>query len=372
MKNPAQAQGLRLLAGDVGGTKTNLALFDSDLGLNHPLTEATLPSKDYSSLEELVQHFLSGLETGVDRASFGVPGPVANGQASATNLPWTMNEADLARVLGIPRVHLLNDVLAFAHAVPFFQEKDVHVLNQGQAVAGGAMAVVAPGTGLGEAYLTRDGAGYNAFASEGGHCDFAPGNDLEIGLLQHLRQRLDHVSYESVCSGRVAPGNDLEIGLLQHLRQRLDHVSYESVCSGRGIANIYTYLKESGYAEEPEWLRDQLAKPGDPAAVIVQAARDQGARCDLCSGTLDLFVSLLGAEAGNMALKVMATGGVYLAGGIPARIIPQLEQGPFQEAFMQKGRMSGLLENIPVRVLLNPKSALLGAACHSMSQGPPQ
>jgi len=341
MKNPAQAQGLRLLAGDVGGTKTNLALFDSDLGLNHPLTEATLPSKDYSSLEELVQHFLSGLETGVDRASFGVPGPVANGQASATNLPWTMNEADLARVLGIPRVHLLNDVLAFAHAVPFFQEKDVHVLNQGQAVAGGAMAVVAPGTGLGEAYLTRDGAGYNAFASEGGHCDFAPGNDLEIGLLQHLRQRLDHVSYESVCSGR-------------------------------GIANIYTYLKESGYAEEPEWLRDQLAKPGDPAAVIVQAARDQGARCDLCSGTLDLFVSLLGAEAGNMALKVMATGGVYLAGGIPARIIPQLEQGPFQEAFMQKGRMSGLLENIPVRVLLNPKSALLGAACHSMSQGPPQ
>jgi len=341
MKNPAQAQGLRVLAGDVGGTKTNLALFDSDLGLNHPLTEATLPSKDYSSLEELVQHFLSGLETGVDRASFGVPGPVANGQASATNLPWTMNEADLARVLGIPRVHLLNDVLAFAHAVPFFQEKDVHVLNQGQAVAGGAMAVVAPGTGLGEAYLTRDGAGYNAFASEGGHCDFAPGNDLEIGLLQHLRQRLDHVSYESVCSGR-------------------------------GIANIYTYLKESGYAEEPEWLRDQLAKPGDPAAVIVQAARDQGARCDLCSGTLDLFVSLLGAEAGNMALKVMATGGVYLAGGIPARIIPQLEQGPFQEAFMQKGRMSGLLENIPVRVLLNPKSALLGAACHSMSQGPPQ
>ena len=341
MKNPAQTKGLRVLAGDVGGTKTNLALFDSDLGLNHPLTEATLPSKEYSSLEELVQHFLSGLETGVDRASFGVPGPVANGQASATNLPWTMNEADLARVLGIPRVHLLNDVLAFAHAVPFFQEKDVHVLNQGQAVAGGAMAVVAPGTGLGEAYLTRDGAGYNAFASEGGHCDFAPGNDLEIGLLQHLRQRLDHVSYESVCSGR-------------------------------GIANIYTYLKESGYAEEPEWLRDQLAKPGDPAAVIVQAARDQGARCDLCSGTLDLFVSLLGAEAGNMALKVMATGGVYLAGGIPARIIPQLEQGPFQEAFMQKGRMSGLLENIPVRVLLNPKSALLGAACHSMSQGPPQ
>jgi glucokinase len=339
MKNPAQAQGLHVLAGDVGGTKTNLALFDSDLGLNHPLTEATLPSKEYSSLEELVQHFLSGGETRVDRASFGVPGPVENGQASATNLPWTMNEADLARVLGIPRVHLLNDVLAFAHAVPFFQEKDLHVLNQGQPEAEGAIAVVAPGTGLGEAYLTWDGAGYHAFASEGGHCDFAPRNDLEIGLLQYLGQRLDHVSYESVCSGR-------------------------------GIANIYTYLKESGYAGEPEWLREQFAQSGDPAAVIVQAAQDQGSRCDLCSGALDLFVSILGAEAGNMALKVMATGGVYLAGGIPARIMPQLEEGPFLRAFMQKGRMSGLVQNVPVRVLSNPKAALLGAACHSMSTGP--
>lgn len=341
MKNPAQAKGLHVLAGDVGGTKTNLALFDSDLGLNHPLTEATLRSGDYSSLEELVQHFLSDVETGVDRASFGVPGPVKNGQVSATNLPWTTNEADLARVLDISGVHLLNDVLAFAHAVPFFQEKDVHVLNQGRAVAGGAMAVVAPGTGLGEAYLTWDGAGYSAFASEGGHCDFAPRNDLEIGLLRHLGQNLDHVSYENVCSGR-------------------------------GIANIYTYLKESGYAEEPAWLRDRLAKPGDPAAIIVGAAQDTETRCDLCSGALDLFVSILGAEAGNMALKVMATGGVYLAGGIPARIIPQLEQGPFQKAFMQKGRMSGLLEQMPLRVLLNPKSALLGAACHGMSQGPPK
>lgn len=324
-----------MLAGDIGGTKTNLAVFSSEVGLHTPLAEATFPSGDYPSLEALVQAFLarSGIE--IDRASFGVAGPVVNGQAKITNLPWMMDEAKLAEVLGISSVHLLNDLLAFAYAVPFLTEKDLHVLNKGLAVAGGAIAVVAPGTGLGEAYLTWDGTEYRAYASEGGHADFAPSNSLETGLLHYLLERFDHVSYERVCSGS-------------------------------GLANIYAYLKDSGYAEEPDWLGPRIVSAHDPTPVIVKAALDEDLPCTLCQTTLNMFISILGAEAGNTALKVMATGGVYLGGGIPPRILSAIERGPFMEAFGRKGRMSKLMEEIPVHVILNPKAALLGAACYGM------
>ncbi len=325
-----------VLAGDIGGTKTHLALFSAESGLSAPLAEETFPSGDYPCLEVMVQEFLARTRTEVGGASFGVAGPVVNGQAKITNLPWVMDEERLSKALGIAPVHLLNDLFALAYAVPFLIDKDLHVLNKGRAVSGGTTAVVAPGTGLGEAYLTWDGRTYRPQPSEGGHADFAPSNALEIGLLQYL---LD----------------------------RLGHVSYERVCSGSGLVNIYAYLKDSGHAEEPEWLAEQMDSAHDHTPVIVKAALDEGKPCNLCQTTLEMFVSILGAEAGNMALKVMASGGVYLGGGIPPRLLSNLENGPFMDAFRRKGRMSKLMEGIPVYVILNPKAALMGAACHGIT-----
>ncbi len=325
-----------LLAGDIGGTKTNLALFEAESGISEPLAEEVFTSGDYPCLEVLVQEFLARNRKNVDGASFGVAGPVVNGRAKITNLPWIMDEAQLADALGIASVHLLNDLLALAHAVPFLAGKDLHVLNTGRAVSGGTMAVVAPGTGLGEAYLTWDGRTYRPQPSEGGHADFAPSNALETGLLQYLLERFEHVSYERVCSGS-------------------------------GLVNIYAYLKDSGFAEEPEWLAKQMGSAHDCTPVIVKAALDESKPCNLCKSTLDMFLSILGAEAGNMALKVMASGGVYLGGGIPPRLLSNLENGPFMNAFRRKGRMSNLMEGIPVYVILNPKAALMGAACHGIT-----
>jgi glucokinase len=232
-------------------------------------------------------------------------------------------------------VRLLNDLAAIAYAVPWLESDDVHTLNEGQAVPGGARAVIAPGTGLGEGFLTWDGSRYRAHASEGGHTDFAPTNLLEVDLLRYL---LD----------------------------RFGHVSYERVCSGRGLPNIYAFLKDTGYAEEPTWLAELLASVDDPNPVIVEAAVGGDRRCDLCVATLETFVSILGTEAGNMALNILATGGVYLGGGIPPRILPALEGGRFMTDFQDKGRMSDLMARIPVHVILNSKVALLGAACHGL------
>lgn len=324
------------LAGDIGGTKTNLAIFSFGTRLGAPLAEATLPSGHYPSLEALVAEFLARVEVPVTRASFGVAGPVVDGQATITNLPWIMNEAQLAATLNLSSVHLLNDLLAIAHAVPSLEAGDLYTLNRGQPDHGGALAVIAPGTGLGEAYLTWDGTGYRAYPSEGGHADFAPTNSLEIDLLHYLAERSEHVSYERVCSGQ-------------------------------GLLNIYTFLKDSDYAGEPDWLVEQLAAAKDPVPVIVNTALDETKSCDLCTATLDMFVSILGREAGNMGLKVLASGGVYLGGGIPPRILPALEKSCFMAAFRSKGRISDLLNRMPVHVILNPKIALLGAAYHGLN-----
>ncbi len=324
-----------LLAGDLGGTKTNLAIFSAEAGLRAPLAEATFPSGRYLNLETLVSEFLAQVETNVDRASFGVAGPVVDGQATITNLPWIMNERQLAATLNLSSAHLLNDLEAIAYAVPFLEPADLHTLKEGVSAPGGTIAVVAPGTGLGEAYLTWEGTRYRAHASEGGHVDFAPTNTLEMDMLRHLQERFSHVSYERVCSGK-------------------------------GLPNIYAYFKDNGYAEEPVWLTEQLAQAKDPVPVIVNNALDQDKPCELCVATLNTFVSILGAEAGNMALKVMARGGVYLGGGIPPRILPALEHGQFIKAFMRKGRFSEFLSGIPVYVILNPRAALLGAACYGL------
>ena len=320
-----------LLAGDIGGTKTALAIFSPDKGPHAPLAEETFPSARYPSLEALAGEFLAQTDLPVDRASFGVSGPVAGGEAAVTNLPWKMDEAFLGKALGLRSVRLLNDLEAIASAAPFLGSDDLHTLNAGEPDPEGALAVIAPGTGLGEAFLTRDGSGYRAHSSEGGHADFAPTGELELGLLGHL---LD----------------------------RFGHVSYERVCSGRGLPNIYGYLKEIGHAEEPSWLAGKLAAAEDPTPIIVETASDPEAPCELCVAALDVFVSVLGAQAGNLALTVMATGGVFLGGGILPRILPFLERDRFAEAFGRKGRFSELLGRVPVHVILNPKVALVGAA----------
>jgi len=325
-----------LLAGDIGGTKTHLAVFSPEQGPRQPVVESTYPSKDYPNLESIAQDFVAQVDAPIERAAFGVAGPVVGGQATVTNLPWIIRETRLQEVLGLSSVTLLNDLQSIAYAVPFLQAEDVHTLNEAEAEAGGTIAVIAPGTGLGEAFLTWDGSTYRAHASEGGHADFGPTDALEIGLLRYMMQRLDHVSYEWVCSGR-------------------------------GIPNLYGYLKDSGYAPEPPWLAEQLVAANDPTPVIVNAALGQGdAPCELCETTLRLFVSILGAEAGNLALKLMASGGVYLGGGIPPRILPWLEHKNFMQSFLHKGRFSGVLIRFPVHVILNPQAALLGVVCYGL------
>ncbi|MCE5213081.1 MAG: glucokinase [Deltaproteobacteria bacterium] len=331
-------QGAIILAGDIGGTKTDLAIFSSETGLAAPMAEASFSSGDYPGLELIVREFLfrSGSDINIDQAVFGVSGPVIEGRAKITNLPWVMEEATIEKTLGLPSVHLFNDLIACAYAVPLLGTSDLCTLNKGIPDPQGSRAIVAPGTGLGEACLHWDGTGYLAYPSEGGHADFAPMNALEEALLHHLQQRFDHVSYERVCSGN-------------------------------GLFNIYHFLKDEGYAEEPAWLTKMLAGVDDPVPVIIGSALDAKRSCTLCLTTLNMFVSILGAEAGNTALKLMASGGVFLGGGILPHIISALQNGLLMNAFRQKGRMSGLMERIPVHVIMNPRAALLGAASRGMS-----
>ena len=332
-----------LLAGDIGGTKTNLAVFSSETGWRKPYAEATYASADYPDLESLVHEFLAQHNFPIDRASFGVAGPVVEGLASITNLPWMMDEKQLQQEFHISSVRLMNDLDAIAHAVPHLETQDLHTLNKGQAVPGGAIAVIAPGTGLGEAFLTWDGSRYQTHNSEGGHADFAPANTFQLELLRYLMVRFPHVSYERICSGM-------------------------------GLPNIYDFLKDSGYAEEPQWLAEQLATALDRSPIIVNNALDKENACELCIATLNAFVSILAAEAGNLALKVLSNGGVYLGGGIPLRILSYLQEkhivqgNLFMQAFTHKGRFTPLLAQMPVHVILNPKVALLGAAIHGFEK----
>jgi glucokinase len=320
-----------LLAGDIGGTKTALGVFSPEGGARVPLAVATFPSAGHDSLEAIVQAFLTQYPHPIDRASFGVAGPVVNGTAKITNLPWTVDETRLRQLLGVDRVRVVNDLVAIASAVPALDPVDLHTLNPGRAVPEGAIAVVAPGTGLGEAFLTYDGGRYCAHPSEGGHSDFAPRGAVQEGLLESLAR----------------DGS---------------HVSYERVCSGIGIPHLYAFLKAAGTAPEPAWLTEQLTGAADPTPAIIRAATEHAPPAELAEAALELFVSILAAEAGNLALKVLATGGVYLGGGIPPRILPALDRGEFMAAFRDKGRLSSLLGAIPVHVITRPDVALTGAA----------
>ena len=324
-----------LLAGDVGATKTRLGIFSQERGARSPIAEAIFLSRKYPTLEAVVREFLAQTGRAVNSACFGVAGPVVGGTAKITNLPWTIDERQLCATLAFSSVTLLNDLTATAHAIPLLEAVELHTINQGQPVRRGNMAVIAPGTGLGEAFITWDGSRYRGYAGEGGHTDFAPNECLEVELLLELKAQFGHVSWENICSGR-------------------------------GLPNIYRFLKKRCFAEEPLWLTEKLAKADDPVPVIVAAALDQARPCKLCAEALNIFVSVLGAEAGNLALKALATGGVYLAGGIPPRILPFLNNGRFMESFRYKGRMSELVAQMPVHVVLNSGIALLGAACYGL------
>lgn len=330
-------KGATILAGDIGGTKTILGIFSPEAGAKFPLTESSFPSKRYPDLESVIQDFLSECAGGIqiDYASFGVAGPVIKGRAEITNLPWVIDKTNLARKFGFSSVYLQNDLLACAYILPNLEANDLYTINKGMTDPEGAIALVAPGTGLGEAYLTWCKTHYHAHPSEGGHACFAPTNNLEKGLQDYLRKQFDRVSIERVCSG----------------------------C---GLANIYNYLKESGNDEEPGWLAAELSAVDDPVPVIIRVALDHDRSCPLCQSALNMFIQVLGSEAGNMALKIMASGGVYIGGGIPPRIVGLLEKSSFMDAFCQKGRMSGLMDKIPVHIIMNSKAALLGAARYAL------
>jgi glucokinase len=300
-----------ILAGDIGGTKTHLGLFAAPG--EDPVRLSTYPSADYERLPDLVSDFLSVHGVEVRYACLAVAAPIAEGKGSQVNLPWPVHGHELADHLQIPGVRVINDLEANAHGIAGLGPDDFAVLNEGDPGATGNAAVISAGTGLGEAGLYWDGERHHPFSSEGGHTDFAPRSDLEAALFGQM---------------------ELEFG----------HVSYERVCSGMGLANIYRFL--GGPDAEP--------------AAIAQAGLD-GTE-ERASWALDLLVSIYGAEAGNLALKLMATGGVYVGGGVAPKILPKLEDGAFMRAFVDKGRFRTLLERIPVRVILNEKAALFGAA----------
>jgi glucokinase len=325
-----------LLAGDIGGTKTVLAIYAPDGGLS-PQIQTTFKSTDYPNLKTIVLDFLADAGISVDKAVFGVAGPVVDGEARATNLPWVISEAILRQAMELREVKLLNDMEATAYGVPYLASTDLYTLNDVTPQSGTAI-VIAPGTGLGEAiliYKGHDGTrpAWHVIPSEGGHTDFAPTNLFEIRLLRFLMGKFGHVSYERVCSGN-------------------------------GMPNIYAYLRKNRFAPEKPEVAKALRKAADPTPIIVKAA--MAGECELSIATLNAFVSILGAEAGNLALKVMATGGVYLGGGIPPKILAKLKDGTFMAAFVNKGRFAEMLAQIPVYVILNERTALLGAACYGL------
>jgi glucokinase len=315
-----------ILVGDIGGTNSRLALFES---LRHSEIDI-FPSAQYAGLDEIAAIFLKQTGATVEAACFGIAGPVRDGVSKVSNLPWVVDAREIAVRLAIERVSLLNDLEANAHGIAVLEASDFLTLNEGVGGAGNC-ALISAGTGLGEAGLLAEENRYRPFASEGGHGDFAPRNELEIELLRYLMKRWSHVSIERVLSGP-------------------------------GLLNIYQFLRDTGRGSEPAWLAEKMQLE-NPSAVISETAL--AGTAEICVQALDMFVAIYGAEAGNLALKLMATGGVFLGGGIAPKIAPKLRDSIFMNAFADKGRFRSLLESIPVRVIMNDKTALLGAASYA-------
>jgi len=317
-----------ILAGDIGGTNTRLGLFDVQDDRVVLVEAAAFPSRDRASLDEVVREFVSSRSITVEHACFAVAGPVVGGRVKTSNLPWVIDASSLSALLRVPHVRVINDLEAAAYGLALLEEQDLLILNPGAPQAAGNAALIAAGTGLGEAGLYWDGRQHHPFACEGGHADFAPRTRDELNLLQHLQRRFERVSYERVLSGP-------------------------------GLENVYRFVRGQSAGAEPAWLVDDMARRGAAAAISHAALQ----RTDgVATRALDLFVSMYGAEAGNLALKMLATGGLYVGGGIAPRIAAKLADGMFMDAFVRKGRMRTLLETIPVRVVLNDRTGLFGAA----------
>ncbi len=317
-----------ILAGDIGGTHARLALFEVSGGQYAPLSLTIFPSHEYRNLDAIAARFVETTKVHPEAACFGIAGPVVNGRVEATNLPWTVDAQSVADRLQIRKVKLINDLEANAWGIPALAAKDLAPLNR-VATASGNQAVISAGTGLGEAGMYWDGSRYHVFACEGGHSDFAPRNDLEVELFVYLEKRFGHVSNERLLSGP-------------------------------GLVNIFDFLRDSGRGAPPEWLLEEIQK-SDPAAAISRAATE--GKCALAGQALDLFIAIYGAETGNLALKLLAIGGVFVGGGIAPKILPKLvNDSGFMEAFVSKGRLRPLMEQIPVQVIVNDETALLGAA----------
>ena len=325
-----------ILAGDVGGTKVHLALYQFENGRLKAIREHKYPAHDFATLEEIVNDFFKDDDASrqkVAAACFGCPGPVRNGHLKLTNLPWTLDARELQTSLRIEHIFLINDLEANGHGIPELAPEAIFTLHESDPSAVGHRGLVSAGTGLGQALLIWDGnQRHMPIPSEGGHGCFASRNDQEVALFQYLHRTL---------AGRV---------------------STERVVSGLGIKNIYAFLKDDNGGkplEEPAWLAERM-KHEDPNSVIGHCGEDGSS--ELCTETLRVFASAYGAEAGNVALKLLASGGIYLGGGIPPKILKTLQNGVFMQAFLDKGRMAPILESIPVRVILDETCALLGAA----------
>jgi glucokinase len=323
-------EGTMILAGDVGGTKVHLALYDFIDGKLKHTCDKQYPARQYPGLEEIVKEFLGIAK--VTAACFGVPGPVRNGRLRLTNLPWTLDSRELSAGLKIEHIFLINDLEANGYGLAELSSDQIYTLSEGDASQVGNRALIAAGTGLGEGYLVWNGNSHIPYPSEGGHVDYAPRNEDDRDLMRYLNQKYD---------GRV---------------------SYDRVVTGPGLTNIYEFLHQGRGMEEPAWLAARMAAE-DPNAVIAELAL--AAKSEICEKAMDMFVSAYGAEAGNLALKVMSVGGLYVGGGIAPRILEKLKDGTFMKAFTDKGRLSQLLVNMPVRIVLESRAALLGAAAHA-------
>jgi glucokinase len=325
-----------LLAGDIGGTTVRLALASTQDGPRKCLVEREYPSSAFAGLKPAVDAFLVGVNAKPTAACFSVAGPVIGGRAHLTNLPWDIEEAVLVETLDLDRVDLLNDLACMAHATPRLRAREWDVINEGEAFADAPIAVIAPGTGLGEAFLIWAGDRYVVCPSEGGHADFAPTNPLQAELWAFLAERHQHVAYERACSGS-------------------------------GLPDVYDFLRSRQPAAESAEFRAALEVAPDRTPLIVEAGLHQAAIHPLAAEASEIFIDVLGAEAANLALKVLATGGVYLAGGMPRRLSPLLRGGAFMRAFTAKGRFSALLQKVPVR-MVTVNAALLGATMYGLDR----
>lgn len=322
-----------ILAGEIGATRTRLAAFEKEGSRLQLVVEKTYLSQEHNNLSEIIAGFIKGEGVGVHQACFGVAGPVRHGRSKISNLPWVIDARDLAKQLLLDSVGMLNDLEAYAYGIDGLDSKDLVTLNEGSEDAEGNRAVISARTGLGVAGLYWDGFRHHPFGCEGGHSDFAPRSALEMELLAYLQKKY----------GRI---------------------SCERLLSGPGIKNIYDFLRDSKKAEEPQWLKDQMGAAADPPALISQLAAE--GKAAICDQTMTIFVSIYGAETGNVALNFMSTGGIFIGGSVAAKNVPRMKDPVFMQSFLDKGRMESLLKDMPVTIVLNDDSGIIGAARYTL------